>query len=263
MKKRPTKAKKTAPQKPRPTAPAVDNRALVLPLSLIKPIKNIREKLEGIESLAESIRANGLLQPLVVSKQKGQFLLLAGERRFRALLLLKETHAPVRILNADEKEAKAIQVIENIQRQELTPIEEIKAVGGLLPFFSGNQSALARCLGKDQSYVNRCVRAAKLLSEVNYAETHTPLTKTLLFQLVDTENPKELWNKIQASNVKPARDKSGPVAGGRFVEGAIQYKDRGGAFSLRLNYDVARTPKETRTKILETLRSLIKRIEQE
>ncbi len=93
MKKRPKKAKNTPVLKPKD--PSRDEQAMLLPLSMIRPAKNIREKLEDIESLAESIRANGLLQPLIVCKRGGQFVLVAGQRRYKALQLLKQTHAPV------------------------------------------------------------------------------------------------------------------------------------------------------------------------
>jgi len=80
MKKRPTKPKKSASRKSQAHVEAKDEQALLLPLSLIKPIKNIREKLEDIESLAESIRVNGLLQPLIISRDQPEVLKLCIDK---------------------------------------------------------------------------------------------------------------------------------------------------------------------------------------
>ena len=247
-------------------APIKDEKSALFPISMISIDKNIRSNAGDLSSLRESIRLHGLLQPIVITKKNGQFTLVAGARRLQCLNELKQTHAPVRFVTTDEREAKTLRLVENLIREELNGIDEVNAVAELLPHFEGNQSALARAISRDQPYVNRCVRAAKILSEVGYATSHTPLTKSLLFQMADAEDPKKAMEQIKSGDiktVKEARQKSGPISGGRFVEGAIQFRNTGesGRFSLRVNFDPERTPPETRGKIVDTLKALLQRLE--
>lgn len=248
--------------------PEKDPQAIRLPLSLIKQKGNVREKLEGIEALAQSIKSHGLLQPLIVSKREGKFVLIAGARRYAALELLKETHASVQFRTTTEKEAKTVQLIENIQRQELTGKEEVLGVAELLPAFGGNQSALGQSIGREKSYVSRCIRAASFLKQMPVATSQLELSKSLLFQLADAEDPKKLWEQVQAGNVKTvkeAREKSGPVAGGRFgAEKAVQFRAIGdsGRFVFKVAFCPERTPQNTKTEILKMLRELIAKLEQ-
>jgi|GEM_PF-5244964 len=248
------------------SAPIKDEKSALFPISMINVDKNIRSDVGDLSSLKESIRLHGLLQPIVITKQNGKFTLVAGARRLQCLNELKQSHAPVRFVTTDEREAKTLRLVENLIREELNGIDEVNAVAELLPHFEGNQSALARAISKDQPYVNRCVRAAKILSEVGYATSHTPLTKSILFQMADAEDPKKSLEQIQSGEiktVKEARQKSGAVAGGRFVEGAIQFRNasENGSFSLRVNFDPQRTPADTRGKIIETLKGLLQRLE--
>jgi len=267
-----TPVKKSEQRAKAPTAtpvPSRDDAALMLPLSVIHLDKNVREDAsQDIEGLAQSIQDHGILNALTVTRREGKFWLVAGERRYRALMLLKATHAPVRFVQMDEKEAKTVQVLENIQRRDLDGVEEVRGVAQLLPFFDGNQSALARSIGRDPGYVNRCVRAAKLLSEAGYATPHRSLTKSMLFELADAKDPKKLLSQVGAGevkSVKEAREKSGPIAGGRFgAEKAVQFRDFGdsGRWVLKVAYCPERTPQASREAIIAQLRDVLRRLEE-
>jgi ParB/RepB/Spo0J family partition protein len=242
--------------------PARDHQALILPLSVIKSQQNIRHTVSEIDDLADSIKAHGLLQPLIVRKENGTFALIAGHRRFLALQKIGIREAPVRIQNVSEESVAILRLIENIQRKELSGFEEVSAVAKLLPMFDGNQSALARAIGKSQSYVNRCIRAADLAE--TYATSHS-LTKSALFELADSERPDNVMAQAKSDSptvrdVRESRKPSGPIAGGRYVRQAIQLRETSQAFSLRLNFHPERTPQETKEKMIETLENLLKRL---
>jgi ParB/RepB/Spo0J family partition protein len=244
--------------------PSRDPKAVIIQLDAISIPENIRSNPEGIEELAASIAQSGLLQPLVLRKTVNGFELVAGQRRFAALRQLGATDAPARVINADQEQIAVLRLIENIQRQDLSGVDEVRAVSALLPLFDGNQSAVARAIGRDQSYVSRCVRAAHwILENPTYATSHS--SKSMLFELVEAKDPLELARSIQTgetNTISQARKRSGPVSGGRYVEGAIQYRERssGNAFSLRINFDQERTPSASREKIIETLETILAKL---
>ncbi len=240
--------------------PGRDHQALILPLSLIKVGENIRAEIGNIEELAESIREYGLLQPLVVRKDGSAFTLIAGHRRLMALKHMGLKEAPVRIQVADENQAQVVRLIENIQREELSGAEEVMAVAKLLPMFDGNQSALGRAIGKSQSYVSRCIRAAEIAK--TYATSHS-LSKSALFELADSKQPvKADGKKPTVREVREARNPSGPLSGGRYVQQAVQFRqnDRTGAFNLRVNFAPDRTPQNEKVKIIEILENILKKV---
>ena len=84
-------------------------------------------ELEKIQELAQSIQQNGLLQPIVVRPYKGQYQIVAGERRYRACKLAGIDEIPCTVQEMDEKETAAAAIVENIQREDLSPIEEALA----------------------------------------------------------------------------------------------------------------------------------------
>lgn len=245
--------------------PSRDAAALILPLSAIHVPENIRSHTD-IQELAESIKAHGILQPLVVTKGKGRLELVAGQRRYAALLSLGIKEAPVRIIGTDAAQVAVLRLIENIQREQLDGMDEIKAVAKLAPLFS-DQVTLAAALGKSKSYVSRCLKAWKLSEELGVATSQ--LSKGVLFELADAERPEALAERLksgQDTKVQEARESrkpSGAVPGGRYgSSGAVQFKERneGRSFTLRLNFDVERTPAESKERIISLLEQLLNRL---
>ncbi len=116
----------------------------------------------GIDELAESIRQKGILQPLLVRRANGGFELIAGERRFRAAQRLGIEHVPVTVRDADDAELLEMALIENIQRENLNPLEEARAYRRLMDEFELTQEDVATRVGKDRSTIANTMRLLQL-----------------------------------------------------------------------------------------------------
>ncbi|MCB1050256.1 MAG: ParB/RepB/Spo0J family partition protein [Acidobacteria bacterium] len=119
-----------------------------------------------LEELAQSIRANGVIQPLVVTKRGSQYVLIAGERRWRAAQLAGFDKIPAVIRDTPEGEMLTLALIENIQRQELNPVEEALAYKNLIEKNGFTQETLATQLGKSRTTISNTVRLLKLPQNV-------------------------------------------------------------------------------------------------
>jgi len=116
-----------------------------------------------IDELARTIHTHGVIQPIVVRQMdNGQYEIIAGERRYRAMTKLEWTEVPAIIRNLSDKETASVALIENLQREELTAIEEALAYQKLLELHELTQEALAQRLGKGQSTVANKIRLLKL-----------------------------------------------------------------------------------------------------
>ena len=124
---------------------------------------------EKISELAESIKEHGVIQPIVVRKIDNGYELIAGERRFRAIKLLQYETIPAIIRNYDDVTTASIAIIENIQREDLTSIEEALAYRALMNLHGTTQSDLAVQVGKSQSTIANKVRLLNLTQEVQEA----------------------------------------------------------------------------------------------
>ena len=139
-----------------------------LPIDRIKPNPNQPRRsfdTKALQELSQSIQQQGVLQPLIVRNHpilEGCFELVAGERRWRALQLAGETQAPVIIKKLGDTEALEVALLENIQREDLTPIEEGQCYHELMRLHELTQEELARKLGKDRSTVANMVRLLAL-----------------------------------------------------------------------------------------------------
>lgn len=123
-----------------------------------------------IEELSRTIHTHGVIQPIVVrSTADNQYEIIAGERRYRAMKKLQWTEVPAIVRNLSDKETASVALIENLQREELTAIEEAVAYQKLLELHELTQEALAQRLGKGQSTVANKLRLLKLPEEVKQA----------------------------------------------------------------------------------------------
>lgn len=123
---------------------------------------------EALSQLAESIAANGVIQPIIVRRgEDGYYSIIAGERRWRASKLAGLTEIPCIIKEADELEAAQIALIENIQREDLNSYEEAKAYSALINQFSLSQEEVARRLGKSRSAIANSLRLLDLPEEIS------------------------------------------------------------------------------------------------
>lgn len=135
-----------------------------VPLSLLKTTTQPRTQFrpEALQELADSIRANGILQPILVRSEGEQYVIIAGERRSRAARLAGLTEVPVIVRESTVAEAYELALVENIQRQDLDPIEEALAYQHLVQQVGLTQEQVARRVGKDRATVANALRLLRL-----------------------------------------------------------------------------------------------------
>ncbi|WPJ96490.1 ParB/RepB/Spo0J family partition protein [Coraliomargarita algicola] len=129
-----------------------------------QPRREIRE--EYVEELAKSIQSEGLLQPIVVRAKDNKFELIAGERRLRAYQYLKLKTIPARIIEASDASSATLALIENLQRENLNPIDEALGYASLVRDFDLTQEAAAERVGKGRATVANALRLLTLGSEI-------------------------------------------------------------------------------------------------
>jgi ParB family chromosome partitioning protein len=157
---------------PRPTgltAPQPGERVLELALpeiipSPLQPRTEFRS--DQLSELVESIRERGIIQPLIVRQVNGKYELIAGERRWRAAQQVGLTHAPVIVREASDVEVLELALVENLQREDLNPIEEAMAYARLSKEFLMTQEDIARKVGKNRATVANAMRLLDLDDEV-------------------------------------------------------------------------------------------------
>ena len=140
-----------------------------LPVTVIQPGRYQPRKqmmAEGLEELASSIRAQGIIQPIVVRRRGEGYEIIAGERRWRAAQMAELTEVPVIIRDIPDEAAIAMSLIENIQRQDLNVIEEAVALQRLLDEFSMTHQEVANAIGKSRASVTNTLRLLKLNGDV-------------------------------------------------------------------------------------------------
>ena len=118
--------------------------------------------MESIEELAESIKIYGVIQPIIVKKRDNYYEIVAGERRWRASKKAGLTEVPCIVRKDDERKNKEIALIENIQREDLNPIEKARGFKQLIDDYGMTQSQLAEKIGMNRSTVTNCLRILNL-----------------------------------------------------------------------------------------------------
>ena len=122
---------------------------------------------EPLKELADSIRERGVMQPLLVREiDRERYEIIAGERRFRAAKLAGLNEVPVRILEVDDQAAAAIALIENMQREDLNPLEESRGLSRLIHEFSFTHEQAAKAVGKSRSAITNLLRLSQLSGAV-------------------------------------------------------------------------------------------------
>ena len=121
---------------------------------------------ESLEELAESIKTYGIIQPIVVSKQNGYYAIVAGERRWRAAKIAGLEEIPAIIRDNDEQINKEIALIENIQREDLNPLEKALGIRHLMDKYGLTQEEVSKKIGKSRSSVSNTLRILYLAPDV-------------------------------------------------------------------------------------------------
>ncbi len=157
---RPGKAEKT-----KETAPASQGGEVILKINEVEPNKNQPRKefdQAALEELADSIKQHGIVQPIVVTKQDGYYEIIAGERRWRAAKLAGLKEVPVVIKEYSPQEVMEVALIENIQREDLNPVEEAKAYQHLIEEYKLKQEDVAKKVSKNRTTITNALRLLKL-----------------------------------------------------------------------------------------------------
>lgn len=170
---------------------------------------------EKIDELAQTIHTHGMIQPIVVRKVSNtdkKYEIIAGERRYRAITQLGWETIPALIRQMNDKETASVALIENLQREELTVIEEARAYEQLIIIHELTQEALAQRLGKSQSTIANKLRLLKLPNEIQNAILNKSITERharALIALKDHEKQIQLLNEIieKQLNVKQTEEK--------------------------------------------------------
>ena len=167
-----------------------------LKLNEIEPNKKQARKAfdeEGLEELANSIREYGVIQPIVVSKKRGFYEIIAGERRWRASKKAGLSEIPAIIKEDDEQRNNEISLIENIQREDLNPIEKARGIKLLMDEYDLTQAKVAEKLGKSRSSIANTVRILNLDERVINLALEGKLTEGHCKSLMSIENPERQY----------------------------------------------------------------------
>ena len=207
---------------------------------------------DSIKELAETLDKDGLLQPIVVREDGDQYEIIAGERRYRAAKSLGWETIPAIVKNMDDDQAASLALIENLQREDLNPIDEAKAYTNLMKLNNLTQTALAKDMGKSQSYVANKLRLLKLGDEVQQALIEGKITARHGRALIglSEDDQKRVLAEIEAKglNVKQTEE----IA--KDVEAYFNLKPKAKSEQKRV---VNRIPKDLKVQI-NTIKKAVK-----
>lgn len=172
-----------------------------LPIDRIHPKKDQPRTFfdeSKLKELENSIREHGILQPILVRETEEGFEIIAGERRFRAGSNAQLKSIPAIVLDVDEETSAQLSIIENVQREDLNPVEEAVAYDNILRDFSWTQEELGKRLGKSESYISNTLRLLKLETEYLEALKEGQITssqaRTLL--AMESKERKKFYKKL-------------------------------------------------------------------
>ena len=156
-------------EEPREAAADAENTVQYIDINDIKPNRNQPRKnfdAEGIRELAESIKEHGIIQPLIVRKSDTGYELVAGERRWRAARDADISKVPCIVREFTDEENALIAIIENMQREDLDPIEEAEGLETMMKEYGLTQEEVSRSVGKSRPYITNSLRLLKLPQDI-------------------------------------------------------------------------------------------------
>ena len=178
-----------------------------IPLSKLKPSsiqpRRIFDK-NSINELAESIKSKGLVQPILVRPSKNnldEFEIIAGERRWRAAQIAQLHELPAIVKNLDDAEALEMAIIENVQRADLSPIEEAAGYKKLMEQYNHTQEALAPIVGKSRSHIANIIRLLNLPVSIQDMITEGIISSGHARAIMNSAFPEQLAKKIIDENL--------------------------------------------------------------
>lgn len=185
----------------------IDENLLTVDLDKLKaredqPRKNFDD--DSLEELANSIKADGVIQPIVVRKVGDKYEIIAGERRFRASKLAGLEKIPVVVKNVTDRKARELALVENIQREDLNPIEEAISLKTLMEEYKLTQQELSDIVGKSRSYIANNLRLLNLsdyIKEYLIRGELSPSQGRTLLSLETEEERKKYLDKLLVKEV--------------------------------------------------------------
>jgi ParB family chromosome partitioning protein len=183
-------------------APALNDGLFQIDIDLIEPSPyqpRTRFREEALDELARSIRSSGIVQPLVVRKIAGRYQLIAGERRWRAAQRAGLNRVPVVVRDVAEEMALEMTLVENLQREDLNPIEQAHAFQRLIDEFHLTQEQVADRTGKDRATIANAVRLLKLEESIQELLEEGQITAghaRALLSITDSQERMTLARKI-------------------------------------------------------------------
>ena len=198
--------KKTSGPKKKAAARAegtdADDRVLYIDINDIKPNsaqprKNFDET--KLSELAESIRTNGVIQPLIVREGENGYELVAGERRWRASRQAGIRRVPCIVRNFDDRQNAIVAIIENMQREDLDPIEEAMGLKSMTEKYGFTQEQVSASLGRSRTYITNSIRLLKLPEEIQQYVSKGQMSAAhgrTIINIPDKEKQKEVAEKI-------------------------------------------------------------------
>jgi len=162
-----------------------------------QPRKTFNE--EKIEELAASIKEHGIIQPIVVRKHNSGYEIVAGERRWRAAIKAELAMVPCIIRELDDEQNMLIAIIENMQREDLNPIEEAEGLQQMTETFGMTQEQVSKSVGKSRPYITNSMRLLKLPEYIRESISEGKLTAghgRALITVSGEEKREEIWKKI-------------------------------------------------------------------
>src|SRR3989344_1449683 len=222
------------PAKTNKVTPKIQDNVFYIEINKIKPNTNQPRRdfdKDGLKELAASIKKYGILQPLLVTKMEEEtergldvrYELLAGERRWRAAKMAGLPHVPVIVKdNFDESRLKLeVALVENLQREDLNPLEEAEAYARLAGEFKLTQKDIANKVGKSREVVANAVRLLDLPADIKAALRVGKISRThgrALLAFKDESKQREMYKQILAGNVV-VRDLEGAAKAHKLAEG--------------------------------------------
>lgn len=159
---------------------------------------------EAIEELSGSIKEYGVLQPIILKKGIDGYIIIAGERRFRAAQMAGLTEIPAVIKDMEEQEAALISLVENVQREDLNFLEEARAYKKLMEDFGLTQVEIAEKVNKKQSTISNKIRILALPEDIQEKLIQNKLTERharALLKLTEEEDRKKVTERVAANNL--------------------------------------------------------------
>jgi ParB family chromosome partitioning protein len=217
---------------------------------------------ESLDELTASVRQRGVLQPIIVKREGDGYLIMAGERRYRAAKAAGLAVVPAIVRDDDPNE---IALIENLQREDLTALEEAEGLGAMVARYGYTHQALAQLLHKSRPYVSNTLVLTRLPAEVK-AELHRypAISREILMTIARQESEAEmlkLWRRMKLANISvhKFRESRRPENGAmraREVMAAARRMNR----KLR-NFEASDLDEAERMKLVRVLRRTRKRVE--